>query len=177
MFSRLPTLPAHKTLRQIPSIAWKLFVGIGAAFGFASATLGLLPSVSVSPNEQLGQQHEASFVIKNDGLITIRSLGVLCWADKIQLSDGRLLRSGYGITTGELRARRLQSRQGFTFSCPEDFIPPGSELQSADITVIVSYSPPWFPWTFDKPFRYVGKLDDQNRFVWMPQPQPDWWDD
>ena len=54
----------------------------------------------------------------------------------------------------------------------EDYFSGGPQIDEANITIVVQYTPGWMPslWQNTKEFRFVTKMRSDNKIYWVPTP-------
>lgn len=130
------------------------------------------PKVSVSSAQALNPSDLFStpFMLLNEGYLAIHDVEAECALNNVKYKNGSNIEQA--ITRGSLNGSKdIQPHEQMTFKCPPHGIAFGSDLASADVSIIASFQPSFIPWRFHKEFRFVSEKSSDGYLHWFPQPK------
>jgi hypothetical protein len=164
--------PAEKPKRWIAAIPkmWKIAIFLVGIPGLYASVLSVLPRVSVTPEENIHPADPllAPFVISNDGLLDIHSVGFLCIVDYLGTNRDIYMENtavgGVNEPIGDLGAG------GRTTTICGSLIDMTSagDYREAHITIQIAFRPDFLPWKTHRKFPFRGRLDDNRVIHWFP---------
>jgi hypothetical protein len=130
----------------------------------------LFPRLSASTAPSLdGPNYMESFVISNDGYLSVQHVEVDCFIWNATVATNSLsFIGGRGMIPP---AGSISPNDAYTVSCNRFLDAPSSSIESIDLGIIVHYRP--WPFTFIRRrriFRFVGKQQRQGGLNWFRQP-------
>lgn len=163
-----------RSLVAISKKAWTL-LGVAAVLVTLTSVMGLLPKISVSlpppldPSKPLSQP----FTITNEGYFALNNVGMSCAIRYIRDPACVSIKGAQDYSSRiqehefERIAPVLEPGEKYTKLCP---IQDGCQIKQADIAVVVSFRPAWFPFFREKLFRFRTTEGADGNLYYYPQP-------
>jgi hypothetical protein len=130
----------------------------------------LRPVVHVDPYIQLDPTSPFSerFKVSNDGFFSIYDVQVRCIILNAAVTRGGGVENTT-VTNYGIDRKVLEAADSTTVDCALDrFVRfPIDKYVSADIEIVISFKPSWYPWHKQKTARFSGQLDTQGNVRWV----------
>ena len=168
---------------------WKLLVGISVVIGLLSAVLALIPRVTVDAGELRDSSKPFSLplTIANNNFIPLERVGIKIGICNLQFKSGATIIGGQkspdcssenkgGFIYPPWQNHKLGIDGRWQISLDDFFKDETPNLNSGDITIIVSFTPwPWaiiadWPFRHAKQFRLKATMQADNKWHWLAQP-------
>ncbi|HKV36587.1 MAG TPA: hypothetical protein VJP89_19755 [Pyrinomonadaceae bacterium] len=145
---------------------WKGIVGIVVLLAAVAQIYFSTWRMSVSPGETLKASDPLAtmFVLHNEGQFAVHDIKFLCFLNRISYLDGTIVEYSMG-NNAEFNVLRLDGNGKTSTPC---YVPVKAQPVSADVTIIVSYRPSFYPFEKHQNFRFVAQWKDEGGFVWVP---------
>ncbi len=147
-----------------------LVVSIVGVVGLVSGLLVFASRVSVSSSTPLNPSDPFStpFFISNDGLFAIYDVKFHCDLRGIKFPEGGGV-SNISIIDDSPSISSIEASEKATTKCMIS-IPDATRNDHADIAIVISYRPKFFPYQKNKKFRFVMEQGFDKQWHWQPQP-------
>jgi hypothetical protein len=182
--------PKTQTGRAL-SIAKRTAQVVGTTIGFSAAILGLvtgyvalLPSISVSQNEQLNQNDPFSspFIVSNDGPLPIEGFRFTCGIGQARHASGPTISGDPNFGTsfiflpdasGKLPVENFganKMKPGERSTVPSCNYPFPGPIAGADGGIVVTFRIGYTPFAAQRIFHFAALADTNNKLHWFPYP-------
>jgi hypothetical protein len=179
----------HKILERAQSILTfeRLFRWGAFAVTFSAAALFFLPRVTVESSGPYDPSNPSpiTFTIANNNIVPLRNVEALIGVCSLKMPDAphtpHIILKGTGstcngpenalLTNPGWLVRWLDADEKWQIAI-EDQILGGKQVEEANITIAVKYTPWWMPWFWrnSKQFRFVTKKRSDGKIYWVPTP-------
>lgn len=160
-------LHSHKP-KTLAGWLWSILAGV---ITLAGGWTIVRPVLHVDPYVQLDPASPFSerFKVSNDGFFAIYDVDVRCHIIKTVTADGRIVGDVTLVHFGSYR-KVIEAATSATIDCPltSGFIAiPNAKYVSAEIQLIIGFTPSWYPWPKEKTIKFSGQLDSQGSVRWV----------
>jgi hypothetical protein len=161
-----------KSRRLLIWYAWRSFevlVIIAAAYAyFFQLPATFSPSLQTVLN--LSDPFSTQFTFVNDGYFAAREVQPQCILNFVTFPRNMKVRNGMAWDKNNL-IPLVRAKDRLTFPCIFPFVGSGfAKIESADITLTVSYRSSLIPWHSNQGFRFILKVSTNGVPNWLQQP-------
>lgn len=149
---------------------WRGLVGVSVLFSILSSLFFLPPRLSIEPGATVEKLNPfyTPFILANQGYFDLLDMEFTCGLGSVVLRDNQVPSiSNIGFQIGGTEVPLLGP--GKSTSIPFNRIfNKDMHIESADITVAVSYRYSWFPYVFTDTQAFKTRLNYSGELLWVP---------
>ncbi len=148
----------------------KVVVAISSILALIVVIYSLIPKVSIIPTSPLNPQSSFSFLfaVKNEGLLPIDNVWFYCRIREAKRADGWTVVSDTLTRRAKVPVPILAAGEATSTFC-EFPMKTATRIVYADIEVVTSYKPKYWPWDKETSLRFVTVKKSDGSIFWIPK--------